>query len=154
MRTQPLFVLYENLNNYFQQINIYWKTLKIFMLARICFNLKYCMVVFSSNHSLTLNIMFDFMIIRLKNFGVNNDFVFFQFSRSSVGGSRFFLPSTSDREDDLRFESRFESGNLAKAVKITETYYELSLRTDLYTNRHMQWFYFRIENTRRRILYR
>lgn len=79
---------------------------------------------------------------------------FFQFSRSSVGGSRFFLPSTSDREDDLRFESRFESGNLAKAVKITDTYYELSLRTDLYTNRHMQWFYFRIENTRRRVLYR
>ncbi|KAG8327598.1 Cytosolic carboxypeptidase 2 [Homalodisca vitripennis] len=60
----------------------------------------------------------------------------------------------SDKEDDLRFESRFESGNLAKAVKITDTYYELSLRTDLYTNRHMQWFYFRVENTRRRLLYR
>ncbi|RZF43046.1 hypothetical protein LSTR_LSTR001224 [Laodelphax striatellus] len=77
------------------------------------------------------------------------------FSRSSIGGSRFFLPScSSERIDDLRFESRFESGNLAKAVRITETYYELSLRTDLYTNRHMQWFYFRIENTKRNRVYR
>ncbi|XP_075213726.1 nna1 carboxypeptidase [Lycorma delicatula] len=77
------------------------------------------------------------------------------FSRSSVGGSRYFLPScNTEREDDLRFESRFESGNLAKAVRITETYYELYLRTDLYTNRHMQWFYFRIENTRKSRIYR
>lgn len=71
MRTQPLLVLYENLNNYFQQISIDWKTLKIFMLPGICFNLKYCMVVFSSNRSLTLNTMFDFMIITLKNLGFN-----------------------------------------------------------------------------------
>lgn len=63
MRTQPMLVLYENLNNYFQQNNIDWKTFKIFMLPGICFNLKYCMVVFSSNHYLTLNIMFNFMII-------------------------------------------------------------------------------------------
>ena len=40
---------------------------------------------------------------------------------------------------------RFESGNLAKAVRITETYYELQLRPDLYTDRHCQWFYFRVQ---------
>ena len=45
--------------------------------------------------------------------------------------------------DSLLFESRFESGNLAKAVRITDTYYELHLRPDLYTDRHCQWFYFR-----------
>ncbi|XP_052132932.1 cytosolic carboxypeptidase Nna1-like, partial [Frankliniella occidentalis] len=78
------------------------------------------------------------------------------FSRSSVGGSRILTPPCPAdlRADDLRFESRFESGNLAKAVRITETYYELHLRTDLYTHRHMQWFYFRVENMRRRAVYR
>ena len=46
--------------------------------------------------------------------------------------------------DTLRFESRFECGNLLKVVRITEAYYELHLRPDLYTNRHCQWFYFQV----------
>lgn len=106
-----------------------------------------------------------------------------QFSRSCVGGSSvlsfpadfsgesnavdnkeatneniFFLAevSTRPKEDstDLRFESRFESGNLGKVVKITDTYYQLYLRRDLYTQRHTQWYYFRVSNTRSRITYR
>ncbi|CAB1322696.1 unnamed protein product [Coregonus sp. 'balchen'] len=32
--------------------------------------------------------------------------------------------------------------------------YELSLRTDLYTEKHTQWFYFRVRNTRAGVLYR
>lgn len=78
-----------------------------------------------------------------------------QFSRSSVGGSKFLLSCHPTLEpSDLIFESRFESGNLAKAVKITPTYYELYLRPDMYTNRHTQWFYFRIKNTRKNVVYR
>ena len=46
--------------------------------------------------------------------------------------------------DTLMFESRFESGNLEKVVRITDTYYELHLRQDFYTNRHCQWFYFQV----------
>ncbi|XP_026476191.1 cytosolic carboxypeptidase 2-like [Ctenocephalides felis] len=82
------------------------------------------------------------------------------FSRSTAGGSRLSPPGTSagprepTSEDELAFESRFECGNLAKVVKITDTYYELHLRSDLYTNRHMQWYYFRVSNTRRRFIYR
>uniref|UniRef100_A0A8D8LG76 Cytosolic carboxypeptidase NnaD n=2 Tax=Cacopsylla melanoneura TaxID=428564 RepID=A0A8D8LG76_9HEMI len=77
------------------------------------------------------------------------------FSRSCVGGNRFFVSNfASEKSTDLKFESRFESGNLAKAVKISDNYYELYLRTDLYTNRHMQWFYFRITNTRSNFYYR
>uniref|UniRef100_A0A1B0CST1 Peptidase M14 domain-containing protein n=2 Tax=Lutzomyia longipalpis TaxID=7200 RepID=A0A1B0CST1_LUTLO len=79
-----------------------------------------------------------------------------QFSRSSVGGSKYLLnahPNPPEIED-LVFESRFESGNLAKAVKITSGYYELYLRPDMYTNRHTQWFYFRVMNTRKKINYR
>ena len=44
----------------------------------------------------------------------------------------------------VSFESRFESGNLGKAIRISESYYELYLRPDLYSNRHCQWFYFQV----------
>ncbi|XP_067090443.1 cytosolic carboxypeptidase 2-like [Osmerus mordax] len=54
----------------------------------------------------------------------------------------------------LLFEGRFESGNLLKAMKVGEFDYELSLRTDLYTEKHTQWFYFRVQNTRVRVQYR
>ena len=63
-------------------------------------------------------------------------------------------PATPGQSRDLKFESRFESGNLAKAVKITDSYYELSLRTDLYTNKHVQWFYFMVENALPGVQYR
>ncbi|XP_019868764.1 cytosolic carboxypeptidase Nna1 isoform X2 [Aethina tumida] len=77
------------------------------------------------------------------------------FSRSSVGGSKYLLSSNlCPEEDSLKFESRFECGNLARAVRITSNYYELHLRSDLYTNRHMQWFYFRVTNMKKRYLYR
>ncbi|XP_071056315.1 cytosolic carboxypeptidase 2-like isoform X2 [Onthophagus taurus] len=77
------------------------------------------------------------------------------FNRSSIGGSRYLLSTCpSPEEDCLRFESRFESGNLAKAIKITNTYYELYLRNDMYTSKHTQWFYFRITRTRKNVLYR
>lgn len=79
-----------------------------------------------------------------------------QFSRSSVGGSKYLLsaqPYALD-QDDLVFESRFESGNLARVVKVTQNYYELYLRPDMYTNRHTQWFYFRVKNTRTKMPYR
>lgn len=80
-----------------------------------------------------------------------------QFSRSAVGGAKFVTnchPMNADDYDSLEFESRFESGNLAKAVQITPTYYELYLRPDLYTSRSKQWFYFRVRRTHRNMLYR
>ena len=71
------------------------------------------------------------------------------FSRSVAGGS----PSQAFTEpvrlnltpETLVFESRFESGNLEKVVRITDTYYELHLRPDFYTTRHCQWFYFQVD---------
>ncbi|KAH8368091.1 hypothetical protein KR084_006864 [Drosophila pseudotakahashii] len=86
-----------------------------------------------------------------------SDFTQAQFSRSAVGGARFVTnchPMNPEEYDGLEFESRFESGNLAKAVQITPTYYELYLRPDLYTSRSKQWFYFRVRRTRRKMLYR
>ncbi|XP_053678950.1 cytosolic carboxypeptidase 2 [Anopheles nili] len=78
------------------------------------------------------------------------------FSRSTVGGSKAqpaAHPTPLD-PDDLVFESRFESGNLGRAIKITPTYYELYLRPDMYTNRHTQWFYFQVKNTKAKVVYR
>ncbi|XP_072030712.1 uncharacterized protein [Amphiura filiformis] len=45
----------------------------------------------------------------------------------------------------LLFESRFESGNLRQAKRVGQFEYDLVLRTDLYTNRHTQWYYFRVQ---------
>ncbi|ESO85980.1 hypothetical protein LOTGIDRAFT_235577 [Lottia gigantea] len=47
---------------------------------------------------------------------------------------------------NLVFESRFESANLRQARRVGQFEYELVLRTDLYTNRHTQWYYFRVSN--------
>ncbi|KAF7987263.1 hypothetical protein HCN44_003025 [Aphidius gifuensis] len=96
------------------------------------------------------------------------------FSRSCPGGTVILTSSSSssslinidsqnidftksshnnNTKNDLKFESRFESGNLGKVIKITDTYYQLHLRKDLYTQKHMQWFYFRISNTKYDSLY-
>eukprot|EP00127_Corallochytrium_limacisporum_P004702 Clim_evm56s172 gene=Clim_evmTU56s172 len=48
----------------------------------------------------------------------------------------------------LIFESRFESGNLLTASLMGPNEYNLELRPDLYTPRHMQWYFFRVRNTR------
>jgi len=42
----------------------------------------------------------------------------------------------------VRFDSKFESGNLASAVMLGEEEYELSLEYDLGTKGFTQWFYF------------
>ncbi|XP_007561491.2 cytosolic carboxypeptidase 2 isoform X3 [Poecilia formosa] len=80
------------------------------------------------------------------------------FTRSRVGGSRGstscakFLVTPPDIS--LEFESRFESGNLQKAVQVGAFDYELTLRTDLYTEKHTQWFYFRVRNMKAKMIYR
>ncbi|XP_008109004.1 cytosolic carboxypeptidase 3 isoform X3 [Anolis carolinensis] len=72
------------------------------------------------------------------------------FMYSRIGGSfpsKQVLPqSWNDWDNTLIFEARFESGNLQKVVKI-DFEYQLTLRTDLYTKRHTQWYYFQVTNT-------
>ncbi|XP_021119817.1 cytosolic carboxypeptidase 2 isoform X4 [Heterocephalus glaber] len=81
------------------------------------------------------------------------------FTSSRVGGKRGSVQQLAvslhgPEDDTLLFESRFESGNLQKAVKVAAYEYELTLRPDLYTDRHTQWFYFRVQNTRKDVRYR
>lgn len=49
----------------------------------------------------------------------------------------------------LIFESRFESGNLLAAIKISDNEYDLVLQNDINTNGHTQWYFFRVGNTRK-----
>ncbi len=52
------------------------------------------------------------------------------------------------------FESRFESGNLRRAVKIGEYEYNLFLKYDQNTTAYTQWFYFKILNAKKNQLYK
>ncbi|XP_026970505.1 cytosolic carboxypeptidase 2 isoform X3 [Sagmatias obliquidens] len=81
------------------------------------------------------------------------------FTSSRVGGKPGIIKELAvtlqgPEDDTLLFESRFESGNLQKATRVNTYEYELTLRTDLYTNKHTQWFYFRVQNTRKDVTYR
>ena len=55
----------------------------------------------------------------------------------------YYLKENED-DDTLIFESRFESGNLRRAVKIGDFEYNLILKYDYNTTAYTQWFYFRI----------
>lgn len=48
------------------------------------------------------------------------------------------------QDNTLKFESRFESGNLHKAVKVTENEYNLLIDYDTETQGHTQWYYFSV----------
>nr|KAF6468867.1 ATP/GTP binding protein like 3 [Molossus molossus] len=77
------------------------------------------------------------------------------FVYSRVGGNRTPQKQPVDNCDNtLMFEARFESGNLQKVVKVAEYEYQLTVRPDLFTNKHTQWFYFQVTNTQAGIVYR
>ncbi|XP_017743197.1 PREDICTED: cytosolic carboxypeptidase 3 isoform X6 [Rhinopithecus bieti] len=77
------------------------------------------------------------------------------FVYSRVGGNRTPLKQPVDyRDNTLMFEARFESGNLQKVVKVAEYEYQLTVRPDLFTNKHTQWYYFQVTNMRAGIVYR
>ena len=76
------------------------------------------------------------------------------FDGSRCGGNGVERCHSINSSDTLCFESRFESGNLGKAVKIGPCDYQLWLRTDLYTEKYTQWYYFRVENTQPGNVYR
>ena len=65
-----------------------------------------------------------------------------------------FMESHNNGGGHLRFESRFESGNLWKAVQIGPTEYELLLSPDInQQSSHFQWFYFEVSGMRRGVEY-
>jgi len=59
----------------------------------------------------------------------------------------FYTPTGPD-DITLVFESRFESGNLRRAIQVYEYEYDLILHPDYLTKGNTQWYYFRVSNTR------
>jgi hypothetical protein len=49
-------------------------------------------------------------------------------------------------EEVLKFDSRFESGNLRRAAKVSEDEYSLVLEYDFHTRGHTQWYYFSVQS--------
>lgn len=54
----------------------------------------------------------------------------------------------------LLFESRIESGNLARAARVGPSEYNLLLSFDVNTRGHTQWFYYRVTAMERNVPYR
>lgn len=54
----------------------------------------------------------------------------------------------------LNFESRFESGNLRKAIQVRDYEYDLVLNPDINCRHHHQWFYFEVSNMDAEIPYK
>lgn len=49
-------------------------------------------------------------------------------------------------DDCLRFDSKFESGNLRRAIRVNDREYNLYLEFDIETKGYTQWFYFCVSN--------
>ncbi|EPY82407.1 hypothetical protein CB1_000657002 [Camelus ferus] len=56
--------------------------------------------------------------------------------------------------DILKFNSKFESGNLRKVIQIRKNEYDLILNSDINSNHYHQWFYFEVSGMRPSIAYR
>ena len=65
----------------------------------------------------------------------------------------FYILQNSE-DNTLLFESRFECGNLRRAIQVYEFEYDLILKPDYNTRGYTQWYYFRVSNTRAGKAYR
>ncbi|XP_074863146.1 cytosolic carboxypeptidase 4 isoform X2 [Carettochelys insculpta] len=63
-------------------------------------------------------------------------------------------PSITDAPDCLRFFSKFESGNLRKAIQVRRFEYDLIMNADVNSVQHHQWFYFEVSAMKPAIPYR
>jgi hypothetical protein len=85
----------------------------------------------------------DFKMMKTKSMG----------GQGQSGPQQFYKPKGPD-DRTLIFESRFESGNLLAAIKLSETEYDLVLQNDINTNGHTQWFFYRVHNNLAGVKYR
>ncbi|XP_073489632.1 cytosolic carboxypeptidase 1 [Aquarana catesbeiana] len=59
-----------------------------------------------------------------------------------------------DESDVLKFNSKFESGNLRKVIQIRKNEYDLILNSDINSNHYHQWFYFEVSGMKPGTAYR
>lgn len=63
------------------------------------------------------------------------------------------LPADHPSDQMLRFNSRFESGNLHQAYYLQKNTYHLILEFDHNSSGACQWFYFQMKNVKKDIKY-
>ena len=59
-----------------------------------------------------------------------------------------FYKPLGEHDNTLVFESRFEWGNLKRAMLVDEYEYDLLMQSDYNSPGYSQWFYFKVSNTR------
>ncbi|XP_067171787.1 cytosolic carboxypeptidase 1 isoform X3 [Apteryx mantelli] len=62
--------------------------------------------------------------------------------------------SVPEEADVLKFNSKFESGNLRKVIQIRKNEYDLILNSDINSNHYHQWFYFEVSGMKTGVGYR
>lgn len=83
--------------------------------------------------------------LEVNNTGIKQDFVDYL-------EPYYKLQDENDRT--LIFESRFETGNLEMACKISDEDYNLLLQNDINSKGHTQWYFFRLQNTSKNLTVR
>ncbi|KAJ8412935.1 hypothetical protein AAFF_G00105170 [Aldrovandia affinis] len=63
-------------------------------------------------------------------------------------------PGLQEHPDSLHFFSKFECGNLRKAVRVRNQEYDLILNADVNCSQHLQWFYFEVSGMSASVPYR
>jgi hypothetical protein len=66
---------------------------------------------------------------------------------------QYYLPA-NENDKTLVFESRFENGNLRRAIQVYSNEYDLIINFDLNTLGHTQWFYFAVKNMQKGVRYK
>ena len=64
-------------------------------------------------------------------------------NKKGFGNDRV-VENSDNGADGLKFESRFESGNLSMAAKVSDSEFNLLLQNDVNTTGNTQWFFFRV----------
>jgi len=76
------------------------------------------------------------------------------YERATATGEQPWYDLRDKEDTTLLFESRFESGSLAQATKLSDDRYELELQVDQGADkRYAQWFYFSVRNLKPGIKY-
>eukprot|EP00948_MAST-09A_sp_MAST-9A-sp1_P003717 g3717.t1 len=73
---------------------------------------------------------------------------------SSKSTLKPYMQLNNPNDTTLLFESRFESGNLRRAIQISDFEYDLVAKPDINTRGHTQWYYFQVRNTRKGVKYK
>jgi hypothetical protein len=76
----------------------------------------------------------------------NNDESYIKAMEAKKQITNPILITTNNERSSLNFESRFESGNLRKAINIGDRQYNLIICPDVNAAKHHQWFYFQVSN--------